>query len=111
MTCYLGNAFSAGMLDTLVEDSVNVTFTLLTVEQASAWVREHAPRSCVGHADTAALVSALLGTSVALNRVSTSLRPGDKLLVAQYNGPRLPEGATSLPEGATLRWILATLAG
>lgn len=110
MTCYLGNAFSAGMLDTLSVESAVVTFSLLSVEQASAWVREQAPRSCVGHADTAALVSALLGTEVPMARVSTSLRPGDKLLIAQYNGPRLPEGATSLPEGASLRWILAALA-
>lgn len=101
---FLGNAFSAGML---VEDST-VTFMFLDVEDARAWTKQEFS-SCVGHADTAAIVSVLLDTPVGMNRSSTELNRGDELLVAQYNGPRLPEGATSLPEGAKIRWILATV--
>ena len=26
--------------------------------------------------------------------------------MGQYSGPRLPEGSTSLPEGATIKWYL-----
>jgi hypothetical protein len=105
---YLGNAFSAGMLAT----NTMMSFQFLTTAQAKAWVQS--PQnwtSCVGHADTANLVSTLLGVKVVLNRCTTELHYGDQLLIAQYNGTRLPEGATSLPEGATLRWILATLEG
>jgi hypothetical protein len=61
--------------------------------------------SVVGHEDTAGLFSELLGRFVAFNRASTSLAVGDELFVGQYNGPRLPEGATSLPPGATIRWF------
>ncbi len=61
--------------------------------------------SVVGHADTANLLTSLLGCDVEMRRVSLSLRPGDEMVVAQFDGPRLPEGATSLPEGASIRWI------
>lgn len=40
------------------------------------------------------------------NRIDVKLSPGDVALVAQYTGPRLPEGTTSLPEGAKLEWWL-----
>jgi hypothetical protein len=31
------------------------------------------------------------------------------MLVAQYTGPRLPEGATTLPPGAKIRFILVLI--
>ena len=67
--------------------------------------------SAVGHQDTAGLITALSGTSVPMNRVSIpSLEPGDVHLLALYKGPRLPEGSTTLPEGATLEpYILYVL--
>ena len=56
--------------------------------------------SCVGHLDTANVVSTLLGgKEVKCNRVSITLNKGDILYVAQVTGGRLPEGATTLPEG------------
>lgn len=106
MSNLIGNAFSAGMMDNLPNV---VSFSEFSLEEARNWVAENNPSSCVGHADTAALISALLGYEVVMNRVSTSLKAGDRLLIAQYNGARLPEGATSLPEGARLRWILASI--
>ena len=65
--------------------------------------------SCIGHADTANVVSSLLGVYVPSNRVSVNLKKGDELIVAQYSGPRLAEGATTLPEGATIKWFLVTI--
>ena len=104
---YLGNALSLGMLDEL-EHLPAVTLTVAALDNAAAakWTAENEWESCVGHADTARLLSSLLAQDVQMRRVSTSLVVGDELLVAQYNGPRLPEGATSLPEGARIRWML-----
>lgn len=104
---YIGNAFSLGMLDSLSNGDVNIRCHLLSDAEACEWVNSNSPTSCVGHADTAALFSNLLGSTIMMNRISTSLVVGDCLLVGQYNGPRLPEGAVSLPEGARIRWILA----
>jgi len=60
--------------------------------------------SAVGHVDTAAIISAALGWTVPPNRVSIpKLADGDIHYLALYQGPRLPEGATTLPEGATLK--------
>ncbi len=62
--------------------------------------------SAVGHADTAAVFSDVLGIDVPCNRVSVSLDHCTTALVGQYSGPRLPEGATTLPEGATIKWMI-----
>ena len=104
---YIGNALSLGMLD-FVQPGTSATMTIeaLCSEESAAWVRETNPVSCIGHADTALLVSSLLGIDIPMQRINTSLKVGDRLLVAQYNGPRLPEGSMSLPEGAKLRWML-----
>jgi hypothetical protein len=87
---YIGSAFSLGMLPEgraplILELPERPSFEGLT--------------SVVGHADTAAILG------VAFNRSTLKLVPGDVLIVAQYDGPRLPEGATSLPEGARFRWF------
>jgi hypothetical protein len=39
-------------------------------------------------------------------RTTLQLRPGDEVIVGQYNGGRLQLGATELPEGATVQWVL-----
>jgi len=62
--------------------------------------------SAVGHADTAKVFASQLGTEVPANRVTVALEKGDVALVGQYRGPRLPEGASELPEGATIQWLL-----
>mgnify|MGYP000853274664 CR=1 FL=1 len=62
--------------------------------------------SAVGHVDTAELFATVLGRPIQVNRVSIKLKPGVILLVGQYIGPRLPEGATTLPEGARIEWWL-----
>jgi hypothetical protein len=102
----LVNAFSLNMLAVLPARVGVVEIDLDTA-------RELAPVfiSAVGHETTAALFSRLLGREVNVNRVSLKLAPDDILLVGQYSGPRLPEGATELPEGATIRWLLVHIGG
>ncbi len=46
--------------------------------------------SCVGHEDTANILSTLLETPIPFSRREIFLAPNDELLVAQYIGPRLP---------------------
>ena len=62
--------------------------------------------SAVGHADTAAVFSNVLGVTVPCNRATVALKEGDVALVGQYSGPRLPEGAVNLPEGAAIKWFI-----
>jgi hypothetical protein len=65
--------------------------------------------SAVGHADTATVLGSQLGMSVPTNRCNVSLKKGDVVMVGQYRGPRLPEGATTLPDGATIQWLKVSL--
>lgn len=66
----------------------------------------------IGHETTAAVIQRQYGISSPLfARVTINLCPGDKALVFQYSGPRLPEGATVLPEGAKLTPILVEVFG
>ena len=61
--------------------------------------------SVIGHADTANVVSGILGREVKMNRTSVKLVPGDVLYVAQVTGGRLPEGATTIPEGMSIAFL------
>lgn len=102
MTQYLSNAFSLGMLPRNVQSGyqpfVPSPAKQPTIDDVANFV------SIVGHENTAKMLSALLGAEVAFNRQTVTLAPGDGLLVAQYVGPRLPEGATELPIGARVEW-------
>lgn len=96
------NAFSINMLSM---DS-NLKFIQLN-ELEARWIVGNFPHSsAVGHADTAAVLSAVLGVDVPMNRTTLQMERGVGLLVGQYKGPRLPEGATALPEGASIEWWL-----
>ena len=98
---YLLNAFSANML---AEFPVSVHFVEISATVMAKLAQESV--SAVGHADTAALFSAILGIEVPCNRISITLKSGENALLGQYSGPRLPEGATTLPEGASIKWVL-----
>jgi len=58
----------------------------------------------IGHQDLAAIVGPLMGSVFGASRATVQLNPEDECLVAQYTGPRLPEGTTKLPEGAKIIW-------
>lgn len=109
---YICNAFSLSMLD---RDQQDADFPRIpgpvsqeqVLDMLSSWCEQQELYefvSAVGHADTAALLSKLLDRTIPMNRISVKLEPEDFLLVAQYVGPRLPEGATELPPGATIEW-------
>ena len=85
---FLLNAFSLQML----EGDATVKFT--EVDSLPAGLT-----SAVGHQDTARVLG------VEMNRVNVTLKKGDIAFVAQLQGGRLPEGATSLPEGFTFKFI------
>ena len=103
MAKYLGNAFSLQMITALPGD-VTITRSEITPEE----VAEDAT-SCIGHPDTANVVASILGRKVETARISVSLNPEDILYVAQYIGPRLPEGCTKLPEGAEMKFYKITI--
>ena len=65
--------------------------------------------SAIGHADTAAVVSSIIGIEIPMNRINVALKQGDVLYVAQIVGGRLPEGAKTLPEGVKIAFKRVTL--
>lgn len=98
------NAFSPNMLQ---EFPANITFGEISLEEAQVMAAD--AQSAVGHASTAAVFAAVLGVDVPANRISVSLNKGAEVLVGQYRGPRLEEGATTLPQGATIVWLRVTI--
>jgi len=90
---YLGNAFSLQMCK---EFPANIS-----VEKVDA-----IPADCIsviGHQDLANILG------VDMNRESIKLESGDKLIVAQVMGGRLPEGSTTLPEGVSIELLQVTV--
>lgn len=102
----LANAFSVQMLN--LSDLIwetPVTFTLLSLDDAKE-ILSNGFTSAIGHVDTAQVVSGLLGMDVPANRISISLESGkDTLIIAQIMGGRLPEGATTIPDGMRIDFI------
>lgn len=107
----VANAFSANMLP---REPLIVYFEPITQDTARRIAQSYANEleSVVGHEDIARIISEQLGVTMPVNRVEVKLHPdtgtepGDVVLIAQYSGPRLPAGATSLPEGATIEYWL-----
>ena len=97
---FLLNAFSLNML------VGNADIVVREVSESVAAILATSFTSAVGHADTAAVFSSVLGVEIPCNRATVALKDGDVALVGQYSGPRLAEGATSLPEGATIKWMV-----
>ena len=91
----ISNAFSLQML----EGDTVVSFTEIPQEEFERIKEDPTVISAVGHPDTAAVLG------VPCNRVSISLDKRDILYVAQLTGGRLPEGATTLPEGFSFKYI------
>jgi hypothetical protein len=103
---YVGNAIS---FQSLQWDAGTLFYRRITTEKAREMVTRREPVSYVGHADVARIISVQLGTEIKANRVNVELRPGDVVLLAQYVGPRLPEGATELPSGARIEFIFVSI--
>ncbi len=95
------NAFSLNMLADFPAQPLFEEIALAEVRVALAGGFE----STVGHADTAAVYTDVLGFHVPAVRSTVSLTKGDTAIIGQYRGPRLPEGAHTLPEGATIQWL------
>lgn len=102
----IANAFSLQML-TLTKP-MQVTVEPVTNDEVKTAIAGGFT-SAVGHADTAAVLSNMLGTEVACNRVSVKLDADTVLYVAQVIGGRLPEGSTTLPDGITIQWVRVTV--
>jgi len=101
---YVCNSLSLNMLSDLTGRIVHEE-----LNETQARVLAHGATSAVGHADTACVLGNVLGGQVPTNRITVSLNKGDRVLVGQYSGPRLPEGATSLPPGANIKWVAVTI--
>jgi hypothetical protein len=100
---YLGNAFSLQMLDTTARAHLVVEPVEISEVAKTDFI------SVIGHADTANVVSGLLGREVSCQRISVRLEQGDTLYVAQVTGGRLPEGTTTLPPGMSLVFLKVSL--
>ena len=130
---YLSNAFSLQMFDKGRAEATPISATDAKTLVGMAWTdsgwsagkdrrtgfvgKPYLPaESVIGHPDICRVINESLGLPAQgleypVKRVSVTLEPGDTLVVGQYVGPRLPEGATELPEGASIRWYRVDIVG
>jgi len=90
---YLSDTFSLEMLD--VSQLRNVTVRPISASTIAYIMGRREVHSCIGHAHTAATLSALLGKEVVTNHCSISLYPGDTLYVA-----------STLPDGMAIQFLI-----
>lgn len=101
----LANAFSLQMLP--LGGFFNIMTKRISVAEAKEVLGSGSVESYIGHADTARILSGILGMEIPARRERMTVESGEVFLVAQYEGSRLPEGATTLPEGAKITfWMM-----
>ncbi len=103
------NAFSINMLPT--ESFCSVGFSPVPKDHVAKLAKSGLFQSAIGHKETADVLSSELGAPIPVNRETVKLKSGDEVIVAQYIGQRLPEGATSLPEGARIEYFSVVVDG
>ena len=90
---FVGNVFTFGFLS---NKNVDIKSREITWSEFDQVLKDENFVNYMGHADVAHMVG------LEMNRISISVSKGDVVYLAQYDGPRLPEGCTVLPEGASL---------
>lgn len=104
MKLYISNAFSIQMLDP--DKATDLHIFPMTEGGVREFIRDgFSFTSAIGHADTAAVVSSIIGQELPAQRINLKLQKGDILIVAQLMGGRLPEGSTTLPEGFSIKFF------
>ena len=99
---YLTNAFSMNMFE--LQDSLS--FRITRVEYPLDILMKEQFVSAIGHQDLANILTDMWELDIPYNRISLKLSTGDTCLIAQYVGPRLEEGTTTLPDGATIQFAI-----
>lgn len=109
---YLSNAFSLNMIPCLQTGHIGLPARITIVPELIADLRECLATtpwtSAIGHESTSTILSHILQLPVPTNRITLLLEPADTLIIAQYFGPRLPEGATELPPNCFFRFYKVT---
>jgi hypothetical protein len=90
---YIGNTFSLDMLS-----DFNCRIKVREIENLEL-PKGTVYKSIIGHANTAKILG------YKFNREEVKLKRGDVFLVAQLEGGQLPEGATTLPEGFSFKYL------
>lgn len=90
---FISNAFSLQMLNS------NAMISIEEISEEDFNNVKSTAKSVVGHEDTANVLG------VEFNRENITLNKGDVLYVAQIIGGRLPEGATTLPDGFRFKYL------
>jgi hypothetical protein len=106
---YIANAFSLNMLpDNAVN---NLAIVNISKSDVDSLIRVPGQQiiNAIGHPTTDVIIRNMLTGLPIGERLNVKINSGDSLIVAQYSGPRLPEGAVALPEGAGFKWYLIGL--
>ena len=100
------NSFSLQMLSGSVNKITTVAVPVRNIQE----LVKYGVESYIGHADTANVISNILGIDIPMNRGFFKFTGSkETIIVAQLTGGRLPEGATTIPEGMEIKWFLVTV--
>jgi hypothetical protein len=104
------NTLSVTMLDKF---PANIHIEEVTLKKAAKlavkMVRVHGVTSYVNNKAQATLFSSLLGIEVDYRPEIFYFKPGDNALLGKYMGDELPEGTTTVPDDAEIRWYLLAI--
>ena len=71
-------------------------YRLVSAEEAREWYHRHKPESTIGYQQTADALGAIVGDTIAVNRTTITMEPGDAALVFRIV---LPPGSPRIQPG------------
>lgn len=104
---FISNAFSFNMIPSMecLDMEVDAISTSKVKEVISEFEKSDVVVSMSGQA-TCDLFKSLTGETVEFVSNKIEVRDGDKMLVMQYNGPRLDVGANEVPRNGSCRFLM-----
>jgi len=96
------NAFSLNMISA----DCTVEIKRISENRVAGTAYDGCIESYIGHKQLSDILSDRWRVEIPMNRDTVTLDSnGERVFIAQYKGPRLPEGTTEIPDGAKIEFF------
>ena len=103
----LNCSFNLNMIENLENvKTVKTISSIIEEETFKNLLEKENPENYIGHADLVNVLNSSLGVNLKAERKTLKVKGNEeRIIIVQYIGERLPEGATKLPEKAKIKFV------
>lgn len=111
MTLYISNTFSFNMISEAAGNQFDLLLDELRADEVVKWIggEQQKPVINMSNPSTVQLFNAVTGSNIQPNKADVEMNAEDRMLVMQYNGPKLEGNLTEVPAGGKLRFFFVEM--